>query len=184
MKKVKKVKKLKKKKDKQPQERVKYEKMQCKFIKKNSKQCKNFASGKSTLCVKHGGNPIIEKNLVPTSKISPVHLKLTKFDPALHPLQFIALSQQGMNKTQIAAHFKISSVTLSKWCQTYQEMNLASEIGENMNTAWWIDEGKANLDNNRYNTAMFKFMTGNTLGWSDKIDKKSKSTSYSNIFSC
>jgi hypothetical protein len=33
-------------------------------------------------------------------------------------------------------------------------------------------EGKDNLDNRGYNTGLFKFLTGNKLGYSDKIESK------------
>lgn len=184
MKKMKKIKKFNKKPlpkeslapEKKLKEKVKYAPMQCKFIKENKKRCKKFACGESTLCEHHGGSVVIKSNLTPTNELTKQQLSIAKFNPSKHPLKYIELSQQGLNKIEIAAEFGVSTITLTHWSQKYEEMNTAIEIGENMNIAWWLKEGKENLDNNRYNTGMFKFLTGNTLGFSDKIEQKNTNT--------
>jgi DNA-binding transcriptional regulator YiaG len=154
-----------------PMFREKYEKMQCKFMKKNGKQCKCYAAGKSTLCKKHGGKSTIPSNLIPAGQITDTHLKLTKFNPSVHPLEYINLARQGLSRIEIAAHFEVSVITLTKWEQTYKEMNIAVEIGDALVKSWWMNQGKEALEDNRYNNTMFKFLTGNTFGWSDKIEQ-------------
>jgi hypothetical protein len=41
-----------------------------------------------------------------------------------------------------------------------------------MQEAWWLSEGKNNLDNRGYNVSLYKFITGNKLGYSDKIESR------------
>lgn len=161
---------------------IRYEKKQCTYMKKkNGKRCKKWACGNGTLCVTHGGKPVVIKDLIPSSEMLPSHLKLTKFNPSKHPLLYIDLSRQGMSKTEIASQFEVPMATLNQWCQTFKEMGMASEIGDEMHKAWWLTEGKGNLDNIRYNTGMYKFLTGNLLGFSDKIESKNLNMNVSGV---
>ena len=39
--------------------------------------------------------------------------------------------------------------------------------------SWWLVKGKEGLDNPRdFNTPLYKFLTGNKLGYSDKVESK------------
>lgn len=157
---------------KKTKEIVQYEPCRCKFIKKNGEQCECKAVGSSTLCEKHGGSVIIKSNLIKHSDIPRDILKEMKFDPAYHPMAYINLSKRGLSKFEIAAEFGVSVVSLGNWEKKFVEMQTAMEIGADLHTAWWIRNGKGALEDNRYNNSMFKFLTGNLLGFSDKIEQK------------
>ena len=135
--------------------------------------CQNYAVGKMDVCKKHGGDPIIEENLLlPDEILPPALLNHTKYNPAYHPMAFIEMSRDGMSTVEIAAQFQVAIVTVRKWSETFAEFNTAYEVGQAMHEAWWLAEGKNNLDNRGYNTGLFKFITGNKLGYSDKIESK------------
>jgi len=51
--------------------------------------------------------------------------------------------------------------------------NTAPEIGQALHEAWWIQQGKNGLTNRGFNTSLFKFLTSNKLGYSDKMETKS-----------
>ena len=50
--------------------------------------------------------------------------------------------------------------------------NKAYDIGKAMHEAWWIEQGKSGLNNRGFNTSLFKFLTSNKLGYSDKMETK------------
>jgi len=150
---------------------------QLKIIKRYPRQrcridgCNHYAVGAVDVCKKHGGDPIVRENLVRISEMTDSHL-MSKYDAAVHPMQYIECSRGGMSDVEIAADMGISMPTIKAWSETYLEFNTAYEVGKTLHEAWWLTEGKDNLDNRGYNTGMFKFLTGNKLGYSEKIESK------------
>jgi len=151
--------------------RKRYKKQKCAFVDENGKRCKRNAVGKSTLCKKHGGNPVVVEDLIPDSRAGLV--PRSKFNPAYHPIAFVSLAKEGMSEVEIAAKFEISVGTLRRWSETYESFSIAYDIGKTMNEAWWQTRGKEALGDRFFNTSLFKFMTSNLLGYSDKMETKS-----------
>jgi len=134
--------------------------------------CTRNAVGSGDVCKRHGGNPVIKDNLMELEEIPNSRLVTSLYDPAVHPMQYIELSRTGMSDVEIAADMEVGTGTLRNWSEKFKEFNTAYEIGQALHEAWWLQEGKANLDNRGYNTGLFKFLTGNKLGYSDKIESK------------
>jgi len=134
--------------------------------------CSRNAVGKTDICKKHGGDPVIHENLLLAEEMSSSLLSASKYQPAFHPIQFISLAKEGMSDVEIAAEFGVSTGTLRGWSEKFADFNTAYEVGQAMHEAWWLQEGKNNLDNRGYNTGLFKFITGNKLGYSDKMESK------------
>ena len=150
--------------------RKRYKKQKCAFIMACGTQCNRYAVGKSTLCKKHGGNPIDKDNLIHSQSA----LIPTKFNPAVHPLSYVDMARHGLSDVEIAAQFEVSMETLANWCETFMEMASAYEIGQAMYEAYFLREGRRNLQNTRFNTSLFKFLTMNKLGYSDKVETKNQ----------
>ncbi len=155
-----------------------YKKAKCAFHDISGKRCTRNAVGKSTLCEKHGGirvdinntyDPIDTKALVLSD-----HNAL--FQPEAHPILYIELSQDGKSDAEIAAMMGVGVNTLKTWSETYRAMSVAFEVGKAMQEAWWLRKGKSGLDSRYFNTTLYKFLTGNKLGYSDKIETKTHST--------
>lgn len=157
MKRIKKISKIKKK----------YPKAQCMFVSEEG-QCTKNAVGKSTLCKSHGGEPVIKENLV--TEHDPIRSPLYK--PEYHPMEFITLSREGLSPVEIAAEFSVGISTIHNWQENYLEFNTAYDVGLAMYEAWWLAEARGNLGNSRYNTGLFKYITGNKLGYAEKMESK------------
>ena len=152
--------------------RTKYKKGKCQFIypenhKRYGKPCKRNAIGKGTLCGKHGGIPDID-SMLPTT----TNLEITKYEPSYHCVQAIKLGLTGHSITEIAAKFGISLRGLQMWTEKYLDFYEAMEVAKTLNETWWLEKGKNNLTNLRFQTPLYKFLTGNILGYSDKIESK------------
>lgn len=148
--------------------RILYKKRRCEALNADGSRCKHKAIGKGNVCVQHGGNVLVPESVQESLPPSLVQ----KYNPIVHPMLYIQLSQAGNSDSEIAANFQISLTTLKLWSTKYKEFSVAYEVGQAMHEAWWIREGKNNLDNRFYQTALYKFLTGNKLGWSEKIESK------------
>jgi len=149
-----------------------YPKAYCVHVDADGNACKKLAVGEWDVCEKHGGDPIIEKNLFKDNEIPDVLLG-KKYDPMYHPMEYLVLAKDGMSIVEIAAEFEVSVRDIRNWVEMYEEFNRAFEIGEALHESWYLREGKHNLDNRGYNVELFKFITGNKLGWSTKTESKS-----------
>lgn len=160
-----------------PKKRIlKYRPQRCAFVDGDGNRCKRKAVGKSTLCKKHGGDPVIKENLIPVEH-EDHFLANSKFNPAYHPLAYIEMSNRGMSEVEIAAEFRVSVNTLQSWAEKYDSFYSAQDIGKAMHEAWYLRRGKDGLDDRHFNTPLFKFMTMNKLGFSDKVESRTHNTS-------
>lgn len=91
----------------------------------------------------------------------------TKYDPAFIE-QTIELMSKGWSKTRVAAKLGVHKATLYDWMEAHPEFLDAVRMGETLSEAWWEQAGQDALWVHKYNTNMFKWMTGNIHGWSEK----------------
>lgn len=143
-----------------------YHKQKCRI-----EGCKLNAVGSTDVCKKHGGDPIIEDNLITQEYMTDMQLH-SEYDPAVHPMQYLNLAKQGASEVEIAAEMGVSPRIMRGWGDKYLDFNSAMEIGAALHEAWWLQQGKDNLTNRGYNTSLYKFITGNKLGYSDKVESK------------
>jgi len=151
--------------------RIVYKKQRCAAITEDGTQCERNAVGRGNACAIHAVTPELPVPLESVSELSVIPFG-SKYNPAEHPLQYINLSRQGLSDVEIASEFEVSMDTLKAWTAKYKDFNMAFEIGRAMFESWWINEGRGNLGNRFYQTSLYKFLTGNKLGWSDKIESK------------
>ncbi len=137
-------------------------------------RCTRNAIGNGQLCKLHGGERDLTNVLSPeaTQLYLAVKGHSIKFNPGIHPLQMIDLSRQGMSDVEIAAEIGVGVGTLRGWADQYEEFSLAYEIGQALHESWWLQKGKTGLDQRNFNTSLFKFLTGNKLGYADKVETK------------
>lgn len=151
-----------------------YVKAKCQFHDENGKRCKRLAIGKGQTCALHGGTKDLMNTLSPeATQLYLAHKgEAVKFNPGIHPLQMIDLSRQGLSEVEIAAEMQVGVNTLRGWVDTYQAFAVAHDIGQALYESWWLQKGKSGLDSRNFNTTLFKFLTGNKLGYADKVETK------------
>jgi len=147
-----------------------YPKVTCAFV-KDGEQCEYPAVGESTLCARHGGSRVVKENLV--DKYHPIDKIHSQYRQDYHPMAFITFSKGGMSPVEVAAEFGVSLQAILRWQEKYLDFNTAYEVGAAMYEAWWLSEARGNLGNSRYNTGLFKYITGNKLGYAEKMESKS-----------
>jgi len=153
--------------------KVKYKKQKCSYH-SGKERCGQNAVGKSTLCEKHGGlryDPELALSVKDTMD-AVSELGQIKFKPEIHPIAYIELSAAGKSPVEIAAEFLVSKNTLDNWAERYKEFQTAFEVGKVLHESWWLAQGKNGLNLRGFNTTLYKFLTGNKLGYSDKSESK------------
>ena len=150
-----------------------YVKEKCHYH-KDGIRCTRNAIGSGQLCKKHGGTIDISNTMdtATTERYLAEHGKVSKYLPEVHPMQYIELSRQGLSEVEIAARMEVGVVTLKSWSEKFEAFALAYDIGQALHETWWITRGKEGLDQRNFNTALYKFLTGNKLGYSEKIENK------------
>ena len=159
----------------------KYESTRCGFVGEDGVQCKGFACSGVEFCRVHARVLGLSKGDIVRSSECDVsykslpesYLNRTKFDIGKHPLLYIKLSRLGKSDVEIASEFGVSLGTLMKWVSEISEMKEAYEIGQTMYEAFFLKKGVENLDNDRFNNVLYKYLTMNKLGYSDKMETKS-----------
>jgi DNA-binding transcriptional regulator YiaG len=151
----------------------------CHYIHPNGKRCKRNAIGSGQLCKQHGGE--LDRSSLINEEEQASQLALMKrmkptivpYDPSFHPMKMIKLSREGLSEVEIAAQFGISVRRLQKWSEDYEIFSEAYDLSQAIYESWWLIKGKEGLDNPRdFNTPLYKFLTGNKLGYSDKVESK------------
>lgn len=133
--------------------------------------CDQWAVGSDIYCEYHGGDPIIRENLLENQEI-PISM-LGKYKPEYHPMAYLNYAKQGLSNVQIAAELGVSTQIMKEWSEKFLDFNTAYEVGQALIQSWYEKKGKDNLENRGFNTNLYKLLTGNILGWSDKTESKS-----------
>lgn len=160
---------------KEPREIAVYPKQRCSYIYPKGYRCIKSAVGSSSLCKMHGGNPIKKENNIPVEKEDQYLTTGTKYDPAFHPIEFIKHRIQGLSEQEVAVVFGVSVQTMQNWAEKFESFYTAWEHGKDCYEAWWLRKARNNIDNRSINTPLYKFITMNKLGYSDKVESKSMS---------
>lgn len=152
----------------------------CHYV-ENGVQCQNWAVGEGQLCEMHGGEKRIRDNYIIPADDDGTGYALMKqikgkgmvYDQKKHPIEFMRLSKAGLSEVEIAAEFKVSVQRLKRWAEDYELFSEAYDIGKAMYESWWLEKGRDGLhDPRNFNTSLFKFLTGNKLGYSEKVESK------------
>ncbi len=91
----------------------------------------------------------------------------TKYNPEYIDL-VVSLMEKGWSKTRVAAHLRVHKDTLYEWIKQHPDFSDAVRVGETLSEAWWEEQGVTALTSKEYNTNMFKWLTSNIHGWTDK----------------
>lgn len=78
--------------------------------------------------------------------------------------------ENGASDVEICAVMKI---TYSQFQDAYMRdsnFRKAVDIGRAMSKAWWYSQGRRNIGNNKFNTALWNFNMKNLFGWADKTE--------------
>ena len=95
----------------------------------------------------------------------------TKYRPEMCQ-QVVELMREGASLCEVAVNIGITEDTLHRWKKTNQEFSESIKIGLELSKAWWLSQGRVNLENKDFNATLFYMNMKNRHGWADKVEKQ------------
>lgn len=72
---------------------------------------------------------------------------------------------EGMTAVEVAAQIGIAKSAFYNWCERYPAFRKAVELGRTYQEAEWTKRGRDNLNDNTFQTPLYKFLSVNQFGW-------------------
>ena len=93
----------------------------------------------------------------------------SKYQGAM-PSKVIELMKKGASKAEVSANLGISRETLHQWENDpgKSEFSDAIKRGEELSRAWWMQQGRENLQNKNFSPVLWYMNMKNRFGWRDK----------------
>lgn len=91
----------------------------------------------------------------------------TKYESSMC-YQVIEHMSKGASKCEVAAELGVTEGTLYNWQNSNDEFLEAIKIGEEKSKAWWLKQGRINLENKDFSAALWYMNLKNRHGWRDK----------------
>jgi len=91
----------------------------------------------------------------------------SKYRPEMG-LEVIEYMAEGRSKECCATLLGIASATFWKWIKKYETFAEAVEIGSQLSKLWWMEQGRKNINNNRFNQVLYMMNMSNRHGWNRK----------------
>jgi hypothetical protein len=82
----------------------------------------------------------------------------------------VDLMAEGASKAEVAAELGISRETLNEWTKSNQVFSVAIKEGEALSEAWWLKQGRVNLQNKEFSATLWYMNMKNRHGWKDKAE--------------
>ncbi len=73
------------------------------------------------------------------------------YNPDYHPKELVRLMSKGLSQKEVAREFGVWNISLQQWAKKYAEFSLALRMGTDACEAWWMTQGRVNLQNSKFN---------------------------------
>lgn len=74
---------------------------------------------------------------------------------------------QGGSVVECSVELDLDRGTLPSWEKKFPEISRIMHRGRNLHQIWWEKKGRINLENEKFSYQGYKWMTMNTIGWSN-----------------
>jgi hypothetical protein len=74
---------------------------------------------------------------------------------------------QGGSMIECIVELDIERGTLYDWEKKFPEVSYIMNRGRNLHQLWWEKKGRLNMENDKFSYPGYKWMTMNTIGWSN-----------------
>lgn len=91
----------------------------------------------------------------------------TEFDIQEVAFDLINGMKDGKTLEEISADLNVSRSTLAKWIDEYEILKDAKSIALEKAYAWWLRQGRENLENKSFSPTLFYMNMKNRFGWRD-----------------
>ena len=81
-------------------------------------------------------------------------IKDPKYDPKFCPV-VIKMMSDGASIAEVCKTLKICLSSFTRYEKKHEEFGLAAGRGREVSKAWWLEQGRINLYNKQFNTALW-----------------------------
>ncbi len=90
--------------------------------------------------------------------------------------ELLEIMRQGYSISATAVKMDIDPAKLYDWVKQHKDFAKAFARGKELQKLFYEDKGLQNLTNRNFNAPLFKFMSGQMLGWYEKQEIKQETT--------
>ena len=84
--------------------------------------------------------------------------------------QVLSEMQQGASLEEIKTLLNISNDLHTRWMKDEEEYSETIKRGIELSKAWWMKQGRANLQNKDFSATLWYMNMKNRFGWKDKSE--------------
>ena len=78
--------------------------------------------------------------------------------------------KQGASDVEVASALNITMDTFQKQYKEVQLFRQLTDLGRMLSSAWWVKQGRLNLQNRGFNTPLWTFNMKNRFGWAERSE--------------
>jgi len=91
----------------------------------------------------------------------------TKYKPE-YCEKVIELMMEGASMVEVAYELRVHRDTVHEWTKVHPEFADAIKKAQHYSEGWWEKQGRSNLHNSKFNSALWYMNMKNRFGWRDK----------------
>lgn len=88
---------------------------------------------------------------------------------------------QGGSVVECSVELDLDRGTLPAWEKKFDEINRIMHRGRNLHQIWWEKKGRLNMENEKFSYQGYKWMTMNSIGWSNNQNVETNVTVSSTV---
>ncbi len=96
--------------------------------------------------------------------------KRKKYNKHFHPREALIMMAQGASKLELCIELGISKTTIIRWENSYDEFQVAIQLGLEIGEAWWRKQGRENILNPYFNSQLWMMNMSNRYGWTRRVE--------------
>jgi len=94
--------------------------------------------------------------------------KFKQYDNGLFPQVAYSILADGRTIHSVMAELGIPQTRFNSWVKKYRDFREAVELGLLMSYHWWLEIGRMNVNNNRFNNVLYESQMRNRFKWIEK----------------
>jgi len=93
----------------------------------------------------------------------------------------VAAYEGGASDPEILKIMRVTQSTFDNYYDTVPAFKEVVDLGRAMAKAWWLEQGRLNIHNTKFNTTLWAFHMKNLYGWADKTETVNTNENYDNM---
>lgn len=93
----------------------------------------------------------------------------------------VAAYENGASDPEVLRIMRITQGLFDKYYDELPAFKDIVDLGRVMAKAWWLEQGRLNINNTKFNTTLWAFHMKNLYGWADKTENVNTNENFENL---